>query len=595
MGSTASENRGKGTVPDKKPASILSLILIGVGVLALILGVGLLLKTNPVAGRWSQSYDPTGHWWLSTLIAALPVLVLLGAMAGLRLKAHVAAVLGLGTALAVAIAVFHMPVRLALTSAAYGAGYGLFPICWIILPVIFLYQLTVKTGHFETLQQSLANITDDSRLQLLLIAFALGALFEGTAGFGTPVAVCGAILISLGFRPVEAAGLALIADTAPVAFGGLGIPIVALHGVTGLDVLTLSKVIAIVLTPFCFLVPFWLIWVYAGFKAMVEVWPAILVAGLTFSLTQLLMATYTGPGLVDIVAAMATIVALLAFLRVWKPRRVINARREVVSVEARVRFEHGAATTFKAWMPWLVLSVMVFVWGIPRFARWAEATTTVKIAVTGLDKVVERIPPVVANPTAEAAVFNLNWLTTTGTAILVAAVLAGLLMGLGPRELAAAFVKTAFSIRFAVLTIAAMMAVGFVTRYCGLDATLGLAFARTGVLYPFFGTLIGWVGTASTGSDTSSNVLFGSLQQMTARQIGVSPVLMCSANSAGGVMGKMIAAPSIVVASTATQSYGQEGTILRYVFLHSLALASLVGVFVYLMAYVEPFTRLVVK
>jgi L-lactate transport len=431
MGSTASENRGKGTVPDKKPASILSLILIGVGVLALILGVGLLLKTNPVAGRWSQSYDPTGHWWLSTLIAALPVLVLLGAMAGLRLKAHVAAVLGLGTALAVAIAVFHMPVRLALTSAAYGAGYGLFPICWIILPVIFLYQLTVKTGHFETLQQSLANITDDSRLQLLLIAFALGALFEGTAGFGTPVAVCGAILISLGFRPVEAAGLALIADTAPVAFGGLGIPIVALHGVTGLDVLTLSKVIAIVLTPFCFLVPFWLIWVYAGFKAMVEVWPAILVAGLTFSLTQLLMATYTGPGLVDIVAAMATIVALLAFLRVWKPRRVINARREVVSVEARVRFEHGAATTFKAWMPWLVLSVMVFVWGIPRFARWAEATTTVKIAVTGLDKVVERIPPVVAKPTAEAAVFNLNWLTTTGTAILVAAVLAGLLMGLG--------------------------------------------------------------------------------------------------------------------------------------------------------------------
>ena len=384
---------------------------------------------------------PTGHWQLSTLVAALPVLVLLGAMAVLRLKAHVAAVLGLGTALAVAIAVFHMPVRLALTSAAYGAGYGVFPICWIILPVIFLYQLTVKTGHFETLQQSLANITDDSRLQLLLIAFALGALFEGTAGFGTPVAVCGAILISLGFRPVEAAGLALIADTAPVAFGGLGIPIVALHGVTGLDVLTLSKVIAIVLAPFCFLVPFWLIWVYAGFKAMVEVWPAILVAGLTFSLTQFLMATYTGPGLVDIVAAMATIVALIVFLRFWKPKRVINAKREVMSGEARVRFEHGAATTFKAWMPWLVLSVMVFVWGLPRFAQWADATTSVKIAVAGLHNVVERIPPVVAKPTAEAAIFNLNWLTATGTGILAAAVLAGLLMGLRPKELAAEFVE----------------------------------------------------------------------------------------------------------------------------------------------------------
>lgn len=582
-------------MPGNKPASILSLILIGAGVLVLISGVAFLLKTNPATGRWSQGYDPTGHWQLSTLLAALPVLVLLGAMAGLRLKAHVAAVLGLGTALAVAIAVFHMPVRLALTSAAYGAGYGVFPICWIILPVIFLYQLTVKTGHFETLQHSLANITDDSRLQLLLIAFALGALFEGTAGFGTPVAVCGAILISLGFRPVEAAGLALIADTAPVAFGGLGIPIVALHGVTGLDVLTLSKMIAIVLTPFCFLVPFWLIWVYAGFKAMVEVWPAILVAGLTFSVTQLLMATYTGPGVVDIVAAMATIVALIAFLRIWKPKRVINARREVVSGEARVRFAHGAATTFKAWMPWLVLSVVVFLWGMPRFAQWVDATTTVKIAVAGLHNVVERIPPVVARPTAEIAIFKLDWLTSTGTGILFAAVLAGLLMGLGPKELAAEFFKTVVSIRFAVMTIAAMLALGFVTRYCGLDATLGLAFARTGALYPFFGTLIGWVGTASTGSDTSSNVLFGSLQQMTARQIGVSPVLMCSANSAGGVMGKMIAAPSIVVASTATQSYGQEGTILRYVFLHSLALASLVGVFVYLMAYVEPFTRLAVK
>ena len=330
MGSTPSANSGTGTTPGSKPASTKSLLSIGTGVVALIFGVAYLLKTNPATGRWAQSYDPTGHWQLSTLVAALPVLVLLGAMAVLRLKAHVAAVLGLGTALAVAIAVFHMPVRLALTSAAYGAGYGVFPICWIILPVIFLYQLTVKTGHFETLQQSLANITDDSRLQLLLIAFALGALFEGTAGFGTPVAVCGAILISLGFRPVEAAGLALIADTAPVAFGGLGIPIVALHGVTGLDVLTLSKVIAIVLAPFCLLVPFWLIWVYAGFKAMVEVWPAILVAGLTFSLTQYLMATYTGPGLVDIVAAMATIVALIAFLRFWKPKRVINARREVI-------------------------------------------------------------------------------------------------------------------------------------------------------------------------------------------------------------------------------------------------------------------------
>ncbi len=595
MGSTPSANSDHARTPGDNSGTRSSLAFMGGGIAALVLGVAYLLKTNPATGRWAQGYDPTGHWWLSTILAALPVLVLLGAMAVLRLKAHVAAVAGLLTALTVAIAVFHMPVRLALTSAAYGAGYGIFPICWIILPVIYLYQLTVKTGRFETLQQSLANITGDSRLQLLLIAFALGALFEGTAGFGTPVAVCGAILISLGFRPIEAAGLALIADTAPVAFGGLGIPIVALHAVTGLDVLVLSKVIAIVLAPFCFLLPFWLVWVYAGFRAMVEVWPAILVAGLTFSVTQYLVATYSGPGVVDIVAAMATIVALIAFLRFWKPKRVLNARGEEISGQAQVRFEHGAATTFKAWLPWLVLSVVVFAWGMPRFSQWVDARTSVKFAVAGLHNVVQRIPPVVARPTAEAAIFNLNWLAATGTGILAAALLAGFLMGLGPKSLATMFVKTVFSIRFAVVTIAAMLALGFVTRYCGLDATLGLAFARTGALYPFFGTLIGWLGTASTGSDTSSNVLFGSLQQMTARQIGVSPVLMASANSAGGVMGKMIAAPSVVVASTATQSYGQEGTILRYVFLHSLALAALVGVLVYLMAYVAPFTRLVVR
>ena len=552
-----------------------------------------LFKTNPASGLWAQGYDPMGRWWFSTMFAALPVIVLLGAMAILRLKAHVAAVAGLLTALLVATAIFHMPIRLALTSAAYGAGYGVFPICWIILPVIFLYQLTVKTGRFVSLQQSLTNITDDSRLQLLLIAFALGAFFEGAAGFGTPVAVCGAILISLGFRPIQAAGLSLLANTAPVAFGALGIPMIALHAVTGIDLLVLSKITATILVPFCLMVPFWLIWAYAGFRSMIEVWPAILVAGGTFALAQYLMATYSGPWLVAIVASTSTIVALVVFLRFWKPRRVLNAAGKDVTGQTRQRFDHSAATTFKAWLPWLVLSVVVFAWGFPRFSQWADAATTVRISVAGLNNIVQRVPPVVAKPTAEAAVFNLNWLSATGTGILVAALLAGLLMGLNPWALLKEFVKTVSNIRFTVVTIAAMMALGFITRYCGLDATLGLAFARTGALYPFFGTLIGWLGTASTGSDTSSNVLFGSLQKMTAQQIGVSPALMSSANSAGGVMGKMIAAPSIVVASTATQTYGQEGTILRFVFLHSLALASLAGLLVYLMAYIAPFTALV--
>jgi lactate permease len=550
---------------------------------------------DAAGGVWAQAYDPLGRWWLSTIVASLPVVVLLGAMALLKWKAHVAALAGLAAALAIAVVVYRMPLRLAFASTVYGAAYGIFPIAWIILPVIFLYQLTVTTGRFQTLQHSLTSITEDGRLQLLLIAFALGAFIEGCGGFGAPVAVCGAILITLGFRPIEAAGLALIANTAPVAFGSLGVPIAALHAVTGIDVLVLSRMIGMILTPFCLLVPFWLIWIFAGFRAMVEIWPAILVAGGTFAVTQLVMATYLGPGLVDVAAAAATMAALVGFLRLWKPKRILNARGQDITGNERQGEKQSAAATFKAWMPWLILSVMVFVWGIPGLQHWMDTKTTISLPVAGLHNLIERMPPVATKATPESAVFTLNWLAAAGTGILVAAVLAGFAMGLRPTVLAGEFGKTLFSIRFTALTIATMMALGFVMRYCGLDATLGLAFARSGALYPFFGTLIGWLGTATTGSDTSSNVLFGNLQQMTAGQVGVSPILMAGANSTGGVMGKMIAAPSIVVASTVTESYGQEGTILKFVFWHSLALAALVGVFVYLMAYVAPFTRLVAK
>jgi lactate permease len=570
-----------------KPAAFLA----GIGLL--IGGVVFLLATTRAGVHWAQNYDPLGHWWASTMLAALPIVVLLGAMGIFRVKAHIAACAGLATALLVAIGVFHMPAGLALTAASYGAGYGLFPICWIIVPVIFLYDLTVKAGHFAALQESLTSITGDARLQLLLIAFALGAFFEGTSGFGTPVCVCGAILLSLGFRPLEAAALSLLANTAPVAFGALGIPIVALHGVTGLDLLLLSKTISTILVLFCALVPFWLIWAYTGFRRMIEVWPAILVASITFATVQLFVAWTFGPTLVAIAAASATIIALVVFMRFWKPQLTFNALGEDITGRILQQSDHRAAKIFRAWMPWLVLSLIVFLWGLPQLSHWMDAQTTLKLNVNGLHNVIERVPPVVAKPTAETAVFTFNWLSATGTGILVAAVLAGLLMGLGPLDLARSFFRTLFNIRFAIITIAAMMAIGYVTRYCGLDATLGLAFARTGRLYPFFGALIGWLGVASTGSDTSSNVLFGSLQAMTARQIGVSPVLMASANSAGGVMGKMIAAPSVVVATTATLTYGQEGRILRFVFLHSIALACLVGLVAYLMAYVQPFNGLV--
>ncbi len=579
--------------PAESKAASSSSILFGAIVALIGIAVIYLLKTNHASGIWQQGYDPVGRWYFSTMLAALPIVVLLGAIAVLRIKAHLAACAGLLTALLVATVIFHMPLRLAFTAASYGAGYGIFPVCWIILPVIFLYELTVKTGTFVTLQESLTNITDDSRLQLLLIAFALGAFFEGTAGFGTPVAVCGAILISLGFRPLQAAGLSLLANTAPVAFGALGTPIVALQGVTGLNLFLLSKTIAIILFLFCLIVPFWVVWAFAGFRAMFEVWPAILVASATFAIAQLVIAMFSGPTLVAIGASTSTIFVLVLFLRFWKPKRVLNAKGEDITEHARQRFDHSSGKVFKAWMPWLVLSSVVFVWGIPQVSKWMDSHTTVKFAVAGLHNFIQRVPPVVSKPTFEAAVFNFNWLAATGTGILVAAVVAGLFMGLGPATLFKSFFKTILNIRFAFVTIAAMMAIGFVTRYCGLDATLGLAFARTGSLYPFFGSLIGWLGVASTGSDTSANVLFGSLQVMTANQIGVSPVLMASANSAGGVMGKMIAAPSVVVASTSTGIYGQEGSILRFVFFHSIALACLVGVLVYLMAYVPPFTSLV--
>jgi len=576
-----------------KPPTAARIALDAFVAIVLLLAVTHLFRTNPSSGSWAQGYDPIGHWVLSTLCAALPVVILLGTMALLRLKAHVAAVFGLATALIVAMAIFHMPVRLALTAAAYGAGYGVFPICWIILPVIFLYNLTVKTGRFATLQESLTNITNDGRLQLLLIAFALGAFFEGTCGFGTPVAVCGAILISLGFRPLQAAGLSLIANTAPVAFGALGIPTIALHGVTGIDLLQLSRTIAIILTPFCLMVPFWLIWVYAGFRRMVEVWPAILAASLTFATAQLLMATFFGPSLAVIVASVSTILVLIVFLRFWKPKCVLNVHGEDVTAHERRRYHHSSAQTLAVWLPWIILSVVVFAWGTPWFSQRLDAHTTMKFVVAGLHNFVQRMPPVVATPTPEPAIFSLNWATATGTAILVAALLAGFSMRLSPFAMAKTFFKTIVDVRFTVITIACMMSLGYVARFCGLDATLGLAFARTGAFYPFFGTLIGWLGTATTGSDTSSNVMFGSLQKLAAQQIGVSPVLMASANASGGVMGKMIDAQSIVVASTATRNYGQEGAILRYVFLHSIALASLVGIAVSLLAYVPAFASLV--
>jgi len=544
---------------------------------------------------WQQVYDPFGHAALSTLCAALPIAVLLGGLAFLRIKAHWAALLGLATSLAVATVAFGMPVGKAAATAVFGAAYGLLPIGWIILNVIFMYNLTVEAGLFEPLKSSLTRITGDARLQLVLIAFCFGAFFEGAAGFGTPVAVTAAILIGLGFSPLAASGLSLIANTAPVAFGALGTPIFALEGVTGIGLRQLSAMVGRQTPFFSVIVPFWLVWAFTGLRGMLEVWPALLVAGISFAVPQFLISNLHGPTLVDVIASVASIAATVGLLRLWRPRRLWPADGTGPNAGPAAEPGYSRGQIARAWVPWAILTITVFVWGLPPFKALVDPITAVQRPVPGLHEAILRVPPVVTAPHAEQAVWKLNWLSTTGTGILVAAVVSGYIMRLPTRRLIQVYWATIRRVRFSLLTVAAMLALGYVTRYSGLDATLGLAFARTGCLYPFFGSLLGWLGVALTGSDTSSNVLFGSLQVITAQQIGLSPVLMAAANSSAGVMGKMIDAQSIVVASTATRWYGQEGRILRFVFFHSLALACLVGLLVLAQAYVFPFTRLVVR
>ena len=542
---------------------------------------------------WSQAYDPFGNMLLSAGVAALPVFVLLGAIGLFEVRAHRAALMGLTAALLVAVVAYGMPLQMAGMAAIYGAGFGLLPIGWIILNVIFLYQLAQEKGEFEVLQRSIGAISDDRRLQLLFIAFSLGAFFEGAAGFGTPVAVTAAMLIGLGFSPLSASGLSLIANTAPVAFGALGTPIIALAAVTGLDLHDLSAMVGRQLTPFSILVPFWLIWAFVGWRKTIEVWPPILVAGVAFAIPQYLISNFHGPWLVNVVAAISSMVSLALFLKVWRPA---TPPMTIIPSEPRVRTAAAISDTFgavrRAWTPWLILAVFVFLWGTPQVRASLDGIWFEKMPVVGLHELVQKVPPVVAAPHAESAIYNLNLLSATGTGILIAAILSGLFLGYSFAGLARTYLRTLYLVRYSLITIACMMAIGFVTRYAGTDATLGLALANTGRAYPFFGTLIGWLGVALTGSDTSSNVLFGGLQRITAEQLGINPVLMAAANSSGGVMGKMIDAQSIVVASTATKWYGHEGSILRFVFFHSVALATLVGILVMGQAYVWPFTLL---
>ncbi|MEA2842020.1 MAG: lactate permease [Methylobacteriaceae bacterium] len=545
---------------------------------------------------WNQVYNPFNNTALSTIAAALPVVTLLVLIASNKVKAHIAAVVALIVANLVAIFIFTMPAGMSLRATVLGAVTGFFPIGWIVLNVIFLYRLTVEKGAFGTLQATIGGVTEDRRLQLLLIAFSFGAFFEGASGFGTPVAVTGAMLIGLGFSPLAASGLSLIANTAPVAYGALGTPIAGLASVTGIDPFLLGAMVGRQLPFFSLIVPAWVVWAFAGWRGMIQVWPAVLVCGVSFAVPQFLISNYVNPWIVDIGASLISMACLIGFLKVWHPAEIwtspaLRTRDESAATMPPPPPRRPQPTTREIWFglaPWIIVCVILLIWGTDRFKGFVNPFATYAYAVPDLDKMIMKVAPVVAKPTPEAAVFSFTWLSYTGTGMLIAAIIAGLVMGFGPGGLIREYGRTIRICAFSLITICAMLAIGTLTRLSGIDATLGLAFALTGVLYPFFGTLLGWLGVALTGSDTASNILFGNLQRITSEQLGLSPILMGAANSSGGVMGKMIDAQSIVVASTATNWFGHEGTILRFVFWHSIVLACLVGLLVMLQAYVVP-------
>jgi lactate permease len=530
---------------------------------------------------WSQNYSPLGGIGLSALVAALPIVTVLGLLAFWHVRAQVAALAGLLVAFGVAIFVYHMPPTLAFASAGYGAAFGLFPIGWIILNAIFIYNLTVETGQFRVLQKQVSALSGDRRIQALLIAFSFGAFIEGAAGFGAPVAISGALLIGLGFRPLEAAKLALIGNTAPVAYGALGTPLITLAKITELDLQLLSSMVGRQLPVFSLIVPFWLIAAQAGWRGMLAVWPACLVAGASFGLSQFFVSNYIGPMLVDIISALFSMGALVVLMKLWKPK---DTQENAVTKDATLAAVPVDGPAWRAWLPWIFLSVFVFLWGLPVIKKALNGLFAPSFEMPFLHKAIMRVPPVVVQPEAEAAIFSFNALSATGTALLFAGLLAGLVLGLKPGRIVKLYGETIWKVRVSLLTIALMLALGFTTKYSGTDTTMGLVMAGTGWWFPFFSPLIGWLGVALTGSDTSSNVLFGNLQQVTARQLGLSPVLMAASNSSGGVMGKMIDAQSIVVASVATGGRPDSpdaGTVLRSVFWHSLALAVLMGALVF--------------
>ncbi len=536
--------------------------------------------------HWVQNYNPLGNAWLSTLIAALPVTVLFYLLAVRKIVAHWAALWSFFLAVALAVVVFGMPPVMVTAAVGHGLVYGIVRIAWTLLCAVFVYEVAVETGHFAVIKESIGAVTDDRRLQVLLIAFAFGAVLEGAGGGGAPVAICGAMMVGLGFNPFAAAVLCLIANTSPVAYGGVGNPIRTLVAVTGLPEADLSGMVGRILPWTALILPFWLVRSMTTTRETWKVWPGLIACGATFAAVQFYWSNYRDAALVDIMGGMATLLVLTLFFKVWQPRNIWRYPGEPGVTELH-RHQHTTRQVLHAWTPFLLLAVFVILWGTPSIKNALDTATT-RIPVPGLHLLVVREPPVVAKTQAEPAVFELAWLSAIGTATFFAGFIAGPLLGLSVAGTLRVFLRTCYRMRYSMVAILAMLGLGFITRYSGMDATLGLAMTNTGALFPFFGTLLGWLGVALTGTDAGSNALFGSLQVITANQLGLSPVLMAAANSAGGVMGKMIDAQSIIVACAATGQEGREGDLFRAVLVHSIALAAIVGLIVTAYAYLVP-------
>lgn len=536
---------------------------------------------------WQQDYTPfAGSLGLSSVLAALPIFALLLFLGILRKPAWVAGLGGLATAALVALTVYGMPFGTIVGAATYGAAFGLFPIGWIVFWAIILYRITLETGKFEVIKDSIGSLTDDRRLQALLIAFAFGAFVEGAAGFGTPVAVAAAMLTGLGFSPFYAASICLLANTAPVAFGSIGIPIVTLAGITGLDLNALSGTVGRICAPISVIIPAYLVLVMGGRKGFRGVLPAVALCGVSFASVQYLVSNYVGPHLTDILSSLVAISVLIALFKVWKPKDKFTLEGD--SLEQPAPKRHPIGKVIHAWSPYFLLVVMVLLWSQPH-VKAAVQSVTVSIEWPGLHNLVERMQPLVTDPSPYSAVYNFNWLSAAGSACMFACILSVFVLGMTPVQVKNVFVTTCKQLFLPMVTIASVLGLAFLMNYCGATVTLGLAFGATGVLFPYFSAMLGWLGVFLTGSDTSSNALFGNLQVVTAGRLGLDPVLMAAANSSGGVMGKMISLQSLAVAAAATgMKTSEESRLFRFTLRHSILLASLIGLITMLYAYVWP-------